>query len=178
VMFEIKPLDPATYRQQTRRSTLCIALLFTLLAMTLSAVTVSLWGQPGGDNFRCNLAGVLTALLLTAALVRYRLCAQPWMAAAVYGWQLKRSLMRITNIMHHVTAGVMAGDLTAIKVLRFYHLGLTQMHELDGNSSAIKQVAEESAKHCQTMQKLGLDTGQARLNSDWLTTVKELGSSQ
>ena len=31
-MFELKPCDPATYRQQTRRSTLIVAVLFLALA--------------------------------------------------------------------------------------------------------------------------------------------------
>ncbi|OYT94464.1 MAG: hypothetical protein CFE49_18090, partial [Pseudomonas sp. PGPPP3] len=58
-MFEIKPMDPQTYRQQTRRSTLIIVVLFVLLTMLLSTGAVSLLGQPGGDNFRYNLGGVI-----------------------------------------------------------------------------------------------------------------------
>ena len=34
-MFEIQPIDAITYRQQTRRSTLIIALLFLVLAVNL-----------------------------------------------------------------------------------------------------------------------------------------------
>jgi hypothetical protein len=132
VMFAIKPFTPETYRQQTRRSTLTLAVLFVALTMSLSTSTVLLFGAPGADNFRLNLAGVIAALLITIALVRYKFWAQPWMTAAVYGWQLKRSLMRVTNVMHQVNAGVLTGDPAAMQLLRFYHLGLTQMHQLDG----------------------------------------------
>ena len=69
------------------------------------------------------------------------------MAPAVYGWRLKRSLMSVTNIMHQVTAAVDKGDPVAMKVLRFYHLGLTQMHELDGNSSDHAQLHREVEAH-------------------------------
>ncbi|MBU0808639.1 MAG: DUF3087 family protein, partial [Gammaproteobacteria bacterium] len=39
-MFEIQQQNPEHYRQQTRRSTLIIALTFVVLAMLLSTATV------------------------------------------------------------------------------------------------------------------------------------------
>lgn len=178
MMFEIKTFAPEAYRQQTRRSTLAIAGLFVLLAMTLSTSAVLLFGAPGADNFRFNLAGVIAALLITGALVRYKFCAQPWMAAAMYGWHLKRSLMSITNVMHHVNAGVLARDPTAMRLLRFYHLGLTQMHQLDGNSSALNQTLRDSDKHKACMLELALDTEQLRLDPAWLAAVKQAAAAK
>jgi len=173
VMFEIKPINPEAYRQQTRRSTLYIALTFVLLALLLSGLLVMVLGVAGGDNFRLNLTGVIVALVTTILLVRYLFWSQPWMAPAVYGWQLKRSLMKVTNVMHHVTAGVMAGDVTAIKLLRFYHLGVTQMYQLDANSSALSQMAREIDLHKARLEALGIDTGQTRLDPQWIDAVKK-----
>lgn len=48
-MFEIKPQNPETYRQQTRRSTLIIALVFMSLAMVVSSAAVMLFGVQGGE---------------------------------------------------------------------------------------------------------------------------------
>ena len=172
MMFELKPMSPEAYRQQTRRSTLYIALLFALLALVISGLAVMLAGVPGGDNFRLNLAGVIVALIVTVGLVRYVFWSQPWMAAAVYGWQLKRSLMRVTNVMHHVTAGVMAGDVSALKLLRFYHLGITQMYQLDANSSALSQMVREIDLHKARLEALGIDTEQTRLDPTWIEKVK------
>ena len=171
-MFELKPCDPATFRRQTRRSTLIVAVLFLALAMLLSSLAVMLFGEPGGDNFRFNVGGVFAGVLITLALVRGPLWTQPWMAAAVYGWQLKRSLMSVTNVMHNVTAQVQANDPTALKVLRFYHLGLTQMHELDANSSAQAQMVGEIEAHKVKMQALGIDTEQTRLDPAWIEGLK------
>ncbi|AOZ11373.1 MULTISPECIES: DUF3087 family protein [Pseudomonas] len=171
-MFELKSMSPEAYRQQTRRSTLYIALLFALLALVISGLAVMLAGVPGGDNFRLNLAGVIVALIVTVGLVRYVFWSQPWMAAAVYGWQLKRSLMRVTNVMHHVTAGVMAGDVSALKLLRFYHLGITQMYQLDANSSALSQMVREIDLHKARLEALGIDTEQTRLDPTWIEKVK------
>ena len=171
-MFELKPCDPATYRQQTRRSTLVIAVLFLALAMLLSSLAVMLFGEPGGDNFRFNVGGVFAGVLITVALVRGPFWTQPWLAPAVYGWQLKRSLMSVTNVMHKVTERVQANDPAAIKLLRFYHLGLTQMHELDANSSAQAQLVGEIEAHKAKMEALGIDTDQPRLDPAWLESLK------
>ncbi|WP_097138765.1 MULTISPECIES: DUF3087 family protein [unclassified Pseudomonas] len=173
-MFEIQPQNPELFRQQTRRSTLFIALIFLSLAMLLSSAAVLLFGTPGGDHFKLNVAGVLAGLVLSMVLMRVRFWSQLWMAAAVYGWQLKRSLMSVTNVMHHVTAGVEAQDPTAMKLLRFYHLGLTQMHQLDANSSALSQAVHEIDRHKERMEVLGMDTEQNRLNPDWIEAVKRI----
>ncbi|WP_283184018.1 MULTISPECIES: DUF3087 domain-containing protein [unclassified Pseudomonas] len=172
-MFEIQPQNPERYRSQTRRSTIIIALIFLALAMVLSTTAVALFGEPGGDNLRFNVGGVFVSVLLMAALMRGMFWTQPWMAPAVYGWQLKRSLMSITNVMHQVTAAVEKEDPTAMKLLRFYHLGLSQMHELDGNSSDHSQLTREMDQHKARMEALGIETDQTQLNPAWIEAVKQ-----
>jgi hypothetical protein len=149
-----------------------VAVLFVALAMLLSSLAVMLFGEAGGDNFRYNVGGVFAGVLITLALVRGPFWTQPWLAPAVYGWQLKRNLMRVTNVMHKVTERVQANDPMALKVLRFYHLGLTQMHELDANSSAQAQLVGEIEAHKAKMQALGLDTEQTRFDPSWLVSFK------
>jgi hypothetical protein len=172
-MFEIQPMNAETFRQQTRRSTVIIALIFLTLAMVLSTTAVAVFGEPGGDNLRFNVGGVFVAVLLMVALMRGKFWTQEWMAPAVYGWRLKRSLMSVTNVMHQVTAAVEAGDPTALKLLRFYHLGLNQMHELDGNSSDHGQLTLEMDLHKARMDALGIETEQTQLNPAWLEAVKQ-----
>ncbi|MBK5355617.1 DUF3087 domain-containing protein [Pseudomonas sp. TH41] len=172
-MFEIQPMNAETFRQQTRRSTVIIALIFLALAMLLSTTAVAVFGEPGGDNLRFNVGGVFVAVLLMVALMRGKFWTQEWMAPAVYGWRLKRSLMSVTNVMHQVTAAIEAGDPTAMKLLRFYHLGLSQMHELDGNSSDHSQLTREMDLHKARMEALGIDTEQTQLNPAWLDAVKQ-----
>lgn len=173
-MFEIKQVDPEAYRRETRRSTLIVVLVFAVLAMGLASLFVKLFGEPGGDNFRWNLGGVIAGLLLAVLLVRLKLWCQPWMASAAYGWQLKRSLMSVTNVMHHVTAGVAAGDPSAMKLLRFYHLGLMQMHQLDGNSSSLNQMLQDVEEHQERMRAQQLDTDQTRLDPSWFAALKNV----
>ena len=172
VMFEIQPMNADDYRQRTRRSTVTIALIFLALAMALSTAAVTVFGEPGGDNLRFNIGGVFAAVLIRAGLMRKVFWHQAWMAPAVYSWQLKRSLMSITNVMHHLKAAVEVGDPDAMKLLRFYHLGLSQMHQLDGNSSDDAQLHREMAQHQARMEALGIDTRQTRLDPAWLDALK------
>jgi len=174
VVFEIQPMSAERYRQQTRRSTLIVTATFAALAMLLAALAVLLFGEPGGDNLRWNVIGVALGLVLTVLLVRRVFWAQAWMAAAVYGWRLKRRLMSVTNVMHHVKAGVAANDEQAMKLLRFYHLGVTQMHQLDGNLTALSDMVREIDAHREAMQALGLDVEQSALDDSWLAAVKQI----
>jgi hypothetical protein len=59
-----------------------------------------------------------------------------------------------------------------MKLLRFYHLGLTQMHQLDGNSSDHSQLIREVDQHLERLQAQGLDTEQTRLQPEWLAALK------
>ncbi|WP_292057113.1 adenosylcobinamide-GDP ribazoletransferase, partial [Brevundimonas sp. UBA5936] len=123
---------------------------------------------------RLGSYGALTlglTLALRVAALAMLVAVSPWMAAAVYGWKLKRSLMRVTNMMHQVKAGVSAGDPDAMKLLRFYHLGLTQMHRLDGNSSGLSDSVAEIDRHREAMEARNMDTDQPRLESGWVERV-------
>lgn len=170
-MFEIQHLDPQRYRQQTRKSTLVVVVIFAVLAMSLSALAVALFGSPEGGNFRWNLGGVLLGLAITIWLVRSVLWGQSWMQPAVYGWHLKRSLMSITNAMHRVEAGAQAGSPEAMKLLRFYHLGQLEMYRLDGNPQAADDLSDQMERHRQAMLEKGISTDQYRFDPAWLDSL-------
>ena len=173
-MFEIKPISPEAYRAQTRRSTWTVMAIFLVLAMLSASACTALFGTDGGDNFWWNLLGVAFGLGLTAALVRLQLWQRPFMDAARYGWQLKRSLMSVTNVMHQVKAAVAQGNAEAMKLLRFYHLGLMQMYQLEGNSAEASALVHELDAHRLAMEQAGLDVEQSRLNPAWLEAVKAI----
>lgn len=172
ILFEIEQRDPIIYRQQTRKSTLLVVGLFVLLAMALSTLLVVVMGQPDVSNFRWNLTGVLLGLTLTVLVVRYGFWHQAFMRPAAYGWGLKRSLMRITNVMHQVKGGVAQRQPEALKLLRFYHLGLLEMHRLDGNTSALEDLVAEREQLLETLQQQGIEPEQYQLRSEWLEAVK------
>lgn len=172
-MFEIRALNPEHYQQQTRKSTLIVAVVFAVLAMSLSALAVALFGSEQGSNFRWNLAGVVAGLVITVVLVRNVFWTRPWMASAAYGWQLKRSLMSVTNAMHQVEAGVAAGSPDAMKLLRFYHLGLVEMQRLDGNPQGLDELEGRVERHREAMLERGLSVNQYQLDPAWLEKLQK-----
>ena len=167
-LFRIEQRDPETFRRQTRRSTLIVVVLFALLGMALPALLIGLFGSADGSNFGLNLTGVLLAAAITATLVRTVFLKQSWMDAAAYGWRLKRALMRGTNQMHQVKDAVKAGDEQAMLLLRFYHLGLQQMHHLDGNTSDMLELVAEREQLREALVERGLAEDQMVLRSEWL----------
>ncbi|MDY7220469.1 DUF3087 family protein [Denitrificimonas sp. JX-1] len=170
--FKLAEIDPEVYRQKTRKASWIIITVFVSLAMLYSSLLVMFFGEPGGDNVRYNITGVLAGVAVTAILVRTLFSKQAWMAESLYSWQLKRSLMSVTNVMHHVKAGVAEQNPDAMKLLRFYHLGLSQMHKIDGNTGETSELAYEVSAHKAKMEELGLPTDQPTLNPVWLETVK------
>ena len=169
--FCLQSQDPEVYRSRTRKSSLVIIGVFAVLGMGCASLLVAWLGAPGGNNFRWNLAGVLCGLFFTYLLVRYWLSHQPFMAEAVYGWHLKRNLMRITNQMHRIRPLAEANDLLALKVLRFYHLAVDQMHRLDGNEAGLLEIKAEKQRLEAQLDRLGMSKDQTCINKEW---IKEL----
>ena len=59
-----------------------------------------------------------------------------------------------------------------MKLLRFYHQGVSQMHQLDGNSSELSQMVREIDAHREAMGQHGLEIDQPRLDPAWIEAVK------
>lgn len=171
-LFRIEHRDPETFRSQTRRSTIIVVAIFAVLGMGLPALLIGLFGNPQESNFGLNVTGVALAAALTAILVRTLFLKQPWMDSAAYGWRLKRALMRVTNQMHQVKDGVQAGDENAMRVMRFYHLGLQEMHHLEGNSSDMLELVAEREALRGKLSARGLSEDQTTLHSEWLDGLK------
>ncbi|KDE40174.1 hypothetical protein ADINL_0766 [Nitrincola lacisaponensis] len=172
-IFELEARDPDTYRQQTRKSTLVLIVIFVVLAMGLSTLSVSWFGHPEGNNFVWNVAGVFAGFVLTTIIFKQLLWHHPLMNASVYGWKLKRSLMSITNNMHHIEAGVAQDNITAIQLLRFYHLALSQMHKLEGNDTGISELQKPIQALLLKIEAQGLDPQQNRFDPEWIDAVKQ-----
>ncbi len=172
--FHLQDYDPDAFRAATRSASIRIILVFAVTAMLISAALVAWLGEAGGNNFKWNLTGVLLGLLLTSALIGGLFRKQPWMAASVYSWRLKRSLMSITNQMHQLKDAVASQDPQAMQLLRFYHLALHHMHQLDGNSSAASDLVREMNDHAAAMSALQLELEQRELKPAWLEHIKTL----
>ncbi len=174
-IFELESRDPETFRQETRKSTFILIAIFAVSAMGLATLSVSLFGHPDGNNFIWNVLGVFTGFVLTTVIFKTVLWNHPLMESSVYSWKLKRCLMKITNVMHHVEAGVEQENITAIQLLRFYQLALMQMHRLENNDGGISELQKPMQALLVKIDALGIDPEQTRFDPAWIDAVKGLG---
>lgn len=172
-MFSLQNLDPAEYRQRTRKSSLILIVVFAALGMGLSSLLVIVWGTPGGNNMRLNIMGVLLGLVVTLLLIKLVFSKQPFMKEAIYGWYLKRNLMRMTNKMHNIKEQAAANQHDALKLLRFYHLALEQMHRLEGDDTALLELKADKLATEEKMLNLGISTAGDYLDLTWLQALEQ-----
>lgn len=172
-MFTLQNIEPTDYRQRTRKSSLILIVIFASLGMGLASLLVIIWGTPGGDHFHLNLLGVLLGLAVTVLLVKLVFIKQPFMQEAVYGWHLKRNLMRVTNKMHSIKALAATDQHEALQLLHFYHLALEQMHSLEGDDTALLELKVEKMATEKKMHGLNMNTSLNYLDPAWLQVIEQ-----
>ncbi|SFR51639.1 DUF3087 domain-containing protein [Thiomicrospira sp. ALE5] len=158
-MFQIQDIDPKVYRTNTRNATIRIMALFILVGFSTSYGFYSLFDNPH-NPLTIQIIGALMGLVLVFWITAKFFKDKPWMKEAMYGWKLKRSLMHITNAMRQLQEKVAAGDQDAMKIMRFYHLGVTQMYTLEQNTSGLIDLKAEKEQLEAQMRELGLDVEQ------------------
>lgn len=170
-MFQIEEIDPKTYRTSTRNATLRVMGLFLVVGFTTSFFFPKLFGENPHNLLTLQIMGALIGLGLVFWVTAKFFQHKPWMREVMYGWRLKRSLMHLTNAMRQLQEKVEAGDVEAMKLLRFYHLGVTQMYTLEQNTSGLIDLKVEKDELEAKMRELGLETEQTQFD---LAKLKDL----
>lgn len=170
-MFEIKEIDPHQYRVKTRNATLRVMALFIVIGFLTSYFFPNLFGENPHNLLTLQIMGALIGLGVVFWITAKFFKHQAWMKEAMYGWQLKRSLMHITNAMRPLQEKVAAGDVEAMKLMRYYHLGITQMYTLEQNTSGLIDLKVEREQLEAKMRELGLDTDQTEFQLSKLKAV-------
>lgn len=172
-MFTIQDVDPAVYRKKTRNVTLSMMAIFIVIGFITARLAVEYLGPYSNNHLVLNFLGAFVGLLITAWIMKRFFADKPFMKEAVYGWKLKRNLMYVTNRLANIQQAVKNGDQQAMKILRFYHLGLTQMHKLEQNSSALIDLKVEKEELETQMKALGLELNQTEFDPEWTQDYKE-----
>lgn len=167
-MFEIQDIDPKQYRKKTRNATLIIMGIFLVIGMLCALASVKFLSPYNNNHLVLNFMGAFVGLIITFTIVKVFFADKPWMREALYGWKLKRSLMRITNVIEKLRKDVAINDHKALKIMRFYHLGLEQMHRLEDNHTALIDLLSEKKHLEDTMMAAGLDLNQTRFDPSQL----------
>lgn len=171
-MFTIEEIDPKHYRKKTRNATLMIMAIFIVIGMITATLTVKYLGPYNDNHIVLNFIGAFIGLVITFFIVKTFFINKPWMQEAMYAWRLKRSLMQIYNVQEKLKAKVNENDEEAIKIMRFYHLGVTQMNQLENNSYGQIDLMAEKKQHEEKMQALGIDLQQIHFEKSSLEPFK------
>lgn len=169
-MFKIEDIDPVYYRKKTRNATLSIMAMFIVIGFITASLAVKFLGDFSSNKLVLNFMGAFVGLLITAWVVKTFFSQKEWMKEAMYAWRLKRHLMSITNVLNPVQKAVENGDEQAMKTLRFYHLGLEQMHRLEDNNQALIDIIAEKRQLEETLIARNIDLNQYEFD---LNSVKE-----
>jgi hypothetical protein len=165
-MFKIEEIDPVYYRKQTRKSTMIIMAIFIVIGFTTARLVVIYFGDYSNNHIVLNLLGAFAGLLLTFWIVNTFFKDAHWMKEAMYAWRLKRHLMYIYNALSQLQKAVDQGDIEAIKILRFYHLGTEQMYKLDNNSHELMELSSQMRVLETKMKELGIETNQTEFDME------------
>ncbi|MCF6345631.1 MAG: DUF3087 domain-containing protein [Thiomicrorhabdus sp.] len=171
-MFKIEPVDPVHYRKKTRNATLTIMAVFIVIGFAFASLTVKYLGDFSNNKLVLNLMGAFVGLMLTAYIIKTFFADKPWMKESMYAWRLKRSLMHITNVLDKVQKSAQKNDPHALKVMRFYHLGLEHMHKLEANSSASIDIIAEKKEIEEKIIEQGLELNQTEFDPSWVERYK------
>ena len=172
-MFKIQDIDPKFYRSQTRKATLIVMAIFMVIGLVFANLFPMWLGDYFDSTLMLNFVGAFVGLMITAFITKWFFADKPWMYEAMYGWRLKRSLMHVTNRQRHILEAVEQGDQQAMKILRFYHLGLEQMHRLEDNSTSLIDMVVEKRELEKKMTELGMDLIQIEFDETWIEDYKE-----
>ena len=164
--FKIQDISPEQYRKKSRNATLIIMGIFLVIGFTMAVSFVNWWGEYSQNHLVLNFMGGLVGLAITALIVKTFFIQQPWMAEAMYGVRLKRHLMMVTNKLRPIQEASEQGDDNAMKILRFYHLGLTQMHKFENNHTALLDMAAEKQMLENRLNERQIDLNQIEFNPE------------
>ncbi|WP_319557536.1 DUF3087 family protein [Thiomicrorhabdus sp.] len=163
-MFQIESIDPKVFKQQTRKATMIIMAMFIVIGFITARLSNHYLGPYSNSPVVVNLLGAFIGLVITGLIVKTFFADKAWMHEAVYAFRLKRHLIMVTNRLRPLQEASERNDITAIKLMRFYHLGLEQMHKFEGNSTALIDLAAEKRELEKKMQELNISLEQKSLN--------------
>lgn len=141
-----------------------ISLFSTVAENALAAVDAVANGIDPGEiepesNFKYNLAGVILALLLNAAIL-HSIKGKEYFKEIYYVWQLKQIQNLIYRKLKSIKSSAESGNEKALVILHFYYQSQMQVYKLDDNTLTLNTVETALGKVKEQMTEHGLQTSE------------------
>ena len=140
--MEIKDIDKVSYKQNLNRLQGGVVVGLFVLAIPLSELFTSLWGNPEGGNTLLNLLAVATAVAIVA-LVFNLIKHQSWLADVRYTWKLKQELNRIYRSSKLMETALAANDRDAY-VVQWFNLNASRhLYRIEDNTLTVPELSAQ-----------------------------------
>jgi 4-amino-4-deoxy-L-arabinose transferase-like glycosyltransferase len=148
-------IDKQRYRRHLNWVFAGIVAALVVISIGSSAILIQLFSTPGQSNFWLNLAGVVIAAAVVAAVL-VKLRPHPFMQEVVYIWDLKQMLNRIYRKQSRLEAAVESGDPDALVIMNFFYRGSKQLYEMDDNLVTMDSLIDKIRVHDRRLANAGL----------------------
>jgi hypothetical protein len=170
--MQFQAIDKDSYRRRYKIVSYTLIAALVVLALSLSALFVTLWGEANsGNNFWLNFTAVGTAALCAGGLLRvYKNHA--YMAELSYVWDLKKTLNQIIRKLRKIRDAAEQGDATALLILQYYYEGCEQLWTLDDNTLVMPELKQWQAELQNWLIKFNIRVNVAEYQPELLQAYK------
>ena len=138
--MQLREIDKTRYRKRLRLVFAGMAAALIIIAISTSALLISLFSTPEASHFMYNLAGVVIAAFFVG-FVLTKLRQHSFMFEVVYVWDLKQQLNRISRKQRKIEAAADEGDHDAMIIMNYLYRGSKQLYLLDDNTITMEDLA-------------------------------------
>ncbi|KGJ99690.1 DUF3087 family protein [Thalassotalea sp. ND16A] len=139
-------IDKQRYRQHLNKVIVGFIASFLLLALVFGQLLISIFAEPGGDNFWLNLSGVAIAFIIVASVINH-FKHHPFMTEILYVWQLKQQINYIYRKLKPIEAQAFTqSNINALICLSFYYQACRQLYLLDDNTITLSSLTTAENK--------------------------------
>jgi len=153
----LRDIDKTVYNRHVKITFIAIAVVLSILSVSISSLLIALLSTPEESHFTHNLAGVIIGAIIVVVVLQ-RLRGHPFLVEVVYVWDLKQALNRIYRKHQVLEQKAEDNDPTAMQILMFQYRGSRQLYELDDNTVTIEDLMPRLKRLQQRMHDAGLDS--------------------
>jgi len=140
--MQLKEINNTRYRKHLKVVFVGMAIILTIISLSLSTLFIFLLSTPEVDHFYYNLAGLAVAAFCVVFILM-KIRHHPYMLEVVYVWDLKQQLNKIYRKQRKIKAAIENNNETAMRIMLFSYQGSKQLYQLDQNTITMDSLLGE-----------------------------------
>jgi len=178
-----KDIDKDLYNKRLKIITIAFVAAFALLSIAFGSILIQFFGNTTDivvvanmdgepeSNFKLNMAGVIIALLLCAAVL-HGLRKKPLFEEVYYVWQLKQLHNLVYRKLKTIELHANKGDEKAIAILVQYYTSLKQVYTLDNNDLTMSSVNQSLSQWQEKAEAVSMTVDEAIFTAENIKSIE------